>query len=227
MAGAFLISAALAISMVGLLTFSKTSNQQAESLLSKSYLSRMAQEKFTRDLLGLNKNSDVTTFSTSPAHFPLGEAASFVRVVPSGVGNFNSSLYLVVIATLTKNNLPDPRHLRLETIFEFSAPPAPPPPVGKAESISDTVEGLLRGYMPADDPRFEAIKQQILAQLQEQWGMDLNLFSLEPTQYREPDMAADTLPSAKEPPGTFYLQPLSVNTPRSGGRVRMWKETTY
>ncbi len=231
LAGAFVVSMALGVSMLGLLSFSKTANHQAESLLSKSQLSRMAQEKFTQDLLTLNKNIDLTHFSTSPAHFSWGEAESFIQPVPPALGKFGASLYLVVIATITKNNMPEPKHIRLETIIEFPSPISTPPPpsAGKKVSVVSIVEDQLRNFMSPDDPAFEEVKQQILAQLREQIGVDLDSLTIttDSAQYRDPTVAQIAPPTEAEKEGAFYMSPISLGASKEGARVRVWKESYY
>lgn len=220
LAGAFLVSVALGIAMVGLLSASRASNKQAESLLSKAHLSRMAHEKFTQDLIALNAN---IALKTSTAAFPLGEAETFFHATPEG------SFYVVVVATLTKNNLPEPRHMRLETLVDVNAWPAAPAPVPAVVprqrlAVTDLVDNLLRQHMSADDPQFQEMKDQILADLKAQMGADVfsAVMEMESAEYRGPAMSA-----AAPAEGVFTMQPVSVAVSKAGARVRVWKETTY
>lgn len=231
LAGAFLVSMAIGLSMLGLMSFSKTANHQAASLISKSHLSLMAQERFTTDLLTLNNNIDLTHFSTTPAHFPWGDAESFVSPTPPGLAKFGSSLYLVVIATLTKNNMPGPHHIRLETLIGHTSTMAAPlpPPEGKRVLIADLVEDQLRAFIPADDPQFESVKRQILDQLRAEIGVDLDslMIPTDSAQYRDPTIAQSVPATETEKEGAFYMSPLSLDASRAGARVLVWKEVYY
>jgi len=208
LAGAFLVSVALGVAMVGLLVASRTANKQAESLLSKSYLSRMAREKLTQDLLTLPH------VSTTPVQFPLGEAEAFARTVPGGLNEFGPSVYLVVVATLTKNNLPQPRHLRLETLVEVTAATNQ----AATSTVGEVVDGYLLKYFSEEDPRFEEVKKLVMEQLRQQMGAL--------AQYRDPSALSELPASQADDPGLFYMQPVSVAA-AAGPRVRLWKETNY
>ncbi len=241
LAGAMVISAALAISMVALLTFSRETNRQAESVLSKSRLSRMAQEKFTRDLSALRNGFNGTVVSTTPAHFADGEAESFYQMVPAEIKNFGTSVYCVVIATLAKSDAMQPRHLRIESIIEIqpqAVPVAPPPPPtassrfshNKEEvSVNDYIIDQLRQYIDESDPRFEEVKKMVLSQLEAQLGFNPENLSVtaEPAQYRDPFIAETVEAAETQKDGAFYMAPLSIDSSQESVRVRMWKETYF
>lgn len=240
LAGAMMLSLALGIAMVALITSSQREIHQAQSLLAREHLRRMAQEKITRDLLSLGKDVDLTHFSTAPVVFAMGEVESSLVRVSTALPKFNSALYLVAIATLTTNDSTTPRHLRLETIIELAgapASPSPPPPVppdaalrraSHPVSVSQSIEDQLRQFLN-DDQLIEEAKKQILSQLEEQFGSDVGsqMVSLETNQYRDPTNTPPPLPADQKSPDTFYMDPLSVETPKTGPRLRVWKEVYY
>lgn len=234
LAGAFMISMALAISMVALLNSSRTTSKQGESLLSKSHLTHMAEEKLTRDLLSLNNNIEL---STSPAIFSWGEAESHLQSVPESVKNFESALYLVITATNTKNQTSSPRHIRLETILEFPhvdpikpTPKAPPTrPAIVKNAVAKNIEDQLRVLFPSNDEQIDQLKKQILSELEKQFGEHFEDLpeDVETNQYRDPENIEIPKMTKEQEKETFIMSPISLDSPKRNLKIRVWKEVYY
>jgi hypothetical protein len=228
---AFLVSMALAVAMVGLITMARGEISRSESLLTRDLLRRMAQEKFTQDMIVIKGNRALTGFTASSTTFSDGAAESFLQPVNAGVTPYGQVLYMIVTATVTKESRVEPRHMRLETILEWSGSSAassntPLATATSARPVSSIVEDQMRGLFPdADQNQIDDQVRQVISQLETMLGKKLtSLSGVETAQYRE--VAPPAAPS-KTAPEEFQLNPISIHMDKVAPRVRVWRETYY
>ncbi len=232
LAGAIILSGALGIAMVALITSSRQGVHQAESLLARENLRRMAEEKFMRDMLSLKQNAPGLWVSTDPVSFAWGQAQSALDISSVTLGDISAPLYLVVTATLTSTSQ-NPGHLRLEVILDeekpepLSLPPLPVPSSrGRPASVEETIEDQLRALLGDDESIIAQAKKDVLSELASMFGSNVGdmVIMVETNQYRNPASAEEQRIKTEEK-DSFVLEPVSVIGPKKGPSIRLWKET--
>jgi len=217
LAGAFIVSMALAILIMGISTLSKYNFRQAFSHLSRTHLRRMAQEKWRQSLVHLQNNPSLENFKAAGSTNPKGRTHASAEWVQSP--HFGRALYLVVTATATGKNIRSPKHLKLQTLLKFQTPKSVSRHTLPAiEELQEEMERQLRKFVSDDHPSFEEIRNHVMASLESQLA-----HLIQTSEYRGPR------DSALEPESddTFTLTPLLVSPLTNSPRIQLWREDYY
>ncbi|OVE77183.1 hypothetical protein BVX98_03350, partial [bacterium F11] len=183
-----IISAALAIMVVGITTLSRSSSRQAASLLSHARLRRMAQEKWTQSMIQLKRDGSLDKFDNSVSTNQWGVTQSTAQWVHQEDPLFRNTLYVVVSASSSQKKARPPTHLRLHTLLQFDVvddPPdqAPPNLVQPipVDDLREEVEKQLKNFIGEDNPIFDNLVGKVLDFLSK-----TNLSEGQTTEYRAP-----------------------------------------